>query len=741
MLSVIYEPKVLMVLSIVGFLVLVFLWSYVRPALSVARSLKKACRNIRLYGGDRSSKKGMADNFKHSMILLHCWSEYAETLHAQKCGARGESGEDRLRSTMPADTFFSSSTVIDNALGTDFFKHLPGILTGIGIIGTFWGLIDGLQGFDAGGSVEELRSKIGLLLNGVKAAFVASTCAIVAAILVTALEKFLLNMCSKRLADLTQKIDELYEAGAGEEYLARLVGASEESSEKSRVLKDALVEDLGGIFVKMSESLSRSFHDSLAMQINRQIVSQREVQEQVSKDIVSAISRSLAPPMTEFTRVSSELGLQHGQAITLALDAAMAKVESGLSQHMSGLGDLMGGGAEAMRKVQGQFTALVDRISDVGADTTAGAAAHMQVLMAEAEKRQQTMNERFLSMLEQVRESVLETQGECTRILAVSVGEISRTTEALLRQVVDHRQAIGETGKASLEELQGGLSALIEEVQRSSLKTTALYESEFQRLTLGMASGQQIVSGEMVRQLEVLQQRAEEIDASRQERVDRQLTRLLDHLAGTISLLTTKIGDNILETRDVVERLENITVVGSETMISGAVAIKSAASELGAAGAQVADALTLGAQVIRESASSASEGLESSTGILKELMASYRHQREQCVSLISSLQSMIKNAEEKAGAGQEIVADMTALVAKGREFQESSAGYLANINGILSCGFDTFSKAIGDNTARFREDIDRDASDLAALFSNHLKLVDESLQRLIETINKHAGSH
>ena len=35
----------------------------------------------------------------------------------------------------------------DTSLRADFFKHLPGILSGIGIIGTFVGLLSGLKGF------------------------------------------------------------------------------------------------------------------------------------------------------------------------------------------------------------------------------------------------------------------------------------------------------------------------------------------------------------------------------------------------------------------------------------------------------------------------------------------------------------------------------------------------------------------------------------------------------------------
>ena len=42
-----------------------------------------------------------------------------------------------LRATATAEAFFNAQYVVDGRLRTEFFKHLPGIFTGIGIIGTF----------------------------------------------------------------------------------------------------------------------------------------------------------------------------------------------------------------------------------------------------------------------------------------------------------------------------------------------------------------------------------------------------------------------------------------------------------------------------------------------------------------------------------------------------------------------------------------------------------------------------
>src|SRR5262249_7314148 len=67
--------------------------------------------------------------------LAHLWRQYHETLHEQTEDRDGQSQVLAVRSTVPAEAYFNSQYVVDSRLRTEFFKHLPGIFTGIGIIG------------------------------------------------------------------------------------------------------------------------------------------------------------------------------------------------------------------------------------------------------------------------------------------------------------------------------------------------------------------------------------------------------------------------------------------------------------------------------------------------------------------------------------------------------------------------------------------------------------------------------
>ena len=89
-------------------------------------------------------KADYAKAFQGDPRLSHLWGEYQESLHDQREFRDGQMTVIATRSTVPADAYFNGPLVIDGSLRTEFFKHVPGLFTGVGIIGTFYGLILGL---------------------------------------------------------------------------------------------------------------------------------------------------------------------------------------------------------------------------------------------------------------------------------------------------------------------------------------------------------------------------------------------------------------------------------------------------------------------------------------------------------------------------------------------------------------------------------------------------------------------
>jgi hypothetical protein len=159
--------------------------------------------------------------------LASLWAEYSEALQGMPATAPTEPARvKQWRSTALAETYFSEHALVDSPLQTDFYKHVPGILTGLGIIGTFSGLIMGLIHFDVS-KPETTQAQLSLLVQTVGQAFFVSAAAITLAMLFTWIEKSLLTARYDQVETLQHQIDSLFEGSSGEAYLERLVAAAE----------------------------------------------------------------------------------------------------------------------------------------------------------------------------------------------------------------------------------------------------------------------------------------------------------------------------------------------------------------------------------------------------------------------------------------------------------------------------------------------------------------------------------
>jgi hypothetical protein len=244
--------------------------------------------------------------FARDKRLAHLWSEYQDTLHVQRELQDGQMRVVAVRSTVPAESYFSGQYLVDSRLHTEFFKHLPGIFTGLGIIGTFGGLIEGLSRFQVSENAVTARASLESLMHAVGEAFFISACAIGAAMVVTFLEKLILAKLYRKAEEIAHAIDALFDAGAGEEYLARLVSASEASASQAKILKDALVTELGDILRELTASqaaAARELNTDLGATISRSIEgSLRRPLEEIASSVRTAAgdqSTSLRPHLQQ----------------------------------------------------------------------------------------------------------------------------------------------------------------------------------------------------------------------------------------------------------------------------------------------------------------------------------------------------------------------------------------------------------------------------------------------------------
>src|SRR5579863_1319864 len=289
--------------------------------------------------GDITELDEIGERAMSGPALSHLWSEYRKTLHPQKrADEHGQTQLVRWRSTALAESFFTEQAVVESRLKTEYFKHLPGILTGLGIIGTFLGLIKGLIHFDVSIDPAKAQEQLRGLVNSVGHAFFVSASAIGLAMLFTWIEKSLVTARCRQVEQLREVIDSLFQGGAGEEYLERLAISSENAATQSAQIKDALVADLKEILTTLA---------------TKQMEAQAQNVGQMSVDMGKVIAESLSGPMDAITKAVQGVSSNQGEAVNKMLTDVLASFASQMREmfggQMAGMSELMVKASESMQ--------------------------------------------------------------------------------------------------------------------------------------------------------------------------------------------------------------------------------------------------------------------------------------------------------------------------------------------------------------------------------------------------------
>lgn len=181
---------------------------------------------------------------------------------------------------------------------------MPGIFTGLGILGAFAGLIRGLQQFDATAGPEAVKASLAGLMTHVGEAFLVCAIALDLAMLTTTIERFFVTVLYKHVEDITIALDGFFASGVGEDYLARLTRAAERSAADSSNLKDALVGELKDILTNLT---------------NQQIEAQNASVRQVGVELARGVTEALKGPLAVLTGSAERNRTGNGAAVTKLL--------------------------------------------------------------------------------------------------------------------------------------------------------------------------------------------------------------------------------------------------------------------------------------------------------------------------------------------------------------------------------------------------------------------------------------
>jgi diacylglycerol kinase len=454
------------ILLVVGALTLIFIVLFVSEYQSTHKGLSEAIQGLESKLGNHNGRDPRdLDPIFAKQPLLHIWSEYSDTLHPMRLALAGQNSVVEYRSSMPAEMMFTKESLVDGPLFDDFWRHLPGILTGLGIIGTFAGLLYGLGDFKLAidAKPEEAVKGLGKLLDAVMHAFMVSAAAIFCAMLVVFISRLLVARLNSKVEHLCDLIDSLYKSGAGEEYLQRLVESAEKSEVHTAQLKDALVEDLTRLMTNLTE---------------RQIQAQINAGQHIGESVGRSIAESIAEPMQRVREVMENNAAGNTAQVNTMLETMltgfMAKLEDTFGGQINGINEQMQRSMAAMGSVQTSLQALVQDIQKANENASTQMSDKLAAAMQTASENQQLLTQQMTQFVTDFRSLVADEQRKSKDVMNETIagllGEVGKSIasmEASRKNASEEDATRTKVLTAQTGQMVSGLSENIEALLRA----------------------------------------------------------------------------------------------------------------------------------------------------------------------------------------------------------------------------------------------------------------------------------
>lgn len=612
-----------------------FIKEYWIPAKKLAKEFDEIIKNVNQGESFQESKSSLNSLLSENSTLKHAWENYKNSLHDIREDVDGEFQIISSRSTVSSDMFFSQIAIIDTPLKVDFYKHIPGIITGVGIIATFLGLLFGLLAFDPAGDPAKVQSSLALLLGGVGEAFMASGLAILIAMLITWKEKFWLRECYEKLEQLTTAIDLKFEPDeTSEEYLSQLLKSSQANETNARQLKDSLVNDLKTMMTNLIDENKKNQLAFTAQLTESYSKTSKDMADQIGQSISDNLQAPLEKIASSVQQVSGDQSSAVQELMTDVLTAFMTKLESTFGSQMTGMSEMMTQSVSAMKEMQLGFTQLLTDMKVNSESSAKNLEIQMSKMIEDIQLKQNAMSEQMNSMVE----------------------HLSKGAEK-----------IGEQGQHAIDQLNGKVSELIGHMGGTMSSVMA----------------------------DIAKQRMEQdqVIADNQQKLHEQSSSLINNLGTEIKELIIHSQNAVDAYKENIQKLTYVTTDSITGMNNGAEKMRLASEQFNSAGTTLISVTDKTSQLISE-VTAISTHLTSASNNLLSLLGDYKNSQDAVNKAIGALDGLIQQAQSEAGMSTKMLDDMNQMTTALNQVKKEIQDYLEQVSDVLVKSFESFGTSV-----------------------------------------------
>jgi hypothetical protein len=280
------------------------------------------------------------ESFNDSYPITNYWISYKSSFGF----------DDLNKTTEDANDYFNENSLILNNSNFRHFLTLPSIFVGIGILGTFVGLVIGISSFDLSNSTT-IKDSIAILLGGMATAFYTSIAGMFTSIVFNLFEKTIFHSVYKEIKQLANELNleykinkkdlEFHQMNIQLDLIQQSFGFKDEEGNQ---VKPNVV--FSTIYRELQESTKalKSFSTDLANSIE---ATQAIIMDEFDQSFQKAFKETLLPVIEKLDAAVEALKNEKASTNENLINSTIEKLETSMKEMLNSFKEEVSGGAKA----------------------------------------------------------------------------------------------------------------------------------------------------------------------------------------------------------------------------------------------------------------------------------------------------------------------------------------------------------------------------------------------------------
>lgn len=373
------------------------------------------------------------------------WLEFDESLVSV-----GQSEEIRLYNVIDAAHFFNSYSLAEKLTENRLLAAIPGILTAVGVLGTFLGLTLGLGDFinlNDNSSADDIKSAVFSMIGGAGVAFKTSLYGVLFSLLFNYYEKQYERNIRQKISLLQSQIDFLFPRMVAEQTLSNI----ENHTENSRITLAGLSEKIGDrmqeVMSGVAQTISTEITQAIIPAINRLVENASNSSEKTLEHLISTFSEKIGSAGDEQRQALQQATAELARIPDMLkgmIEQTQTQLSSGISEQQSQDNKRQQQLMDSFNSFMGDLKAQFSNVATQNTESVEKMQGHLQALLEAQQYREQAAQTFMTEQFSQFQQNQNKTVTDIASSLENFMQQLTTTLQNLEKHSADTLAVLNE---------------------------------------------------------------------------------------------------------------------------------------------------------------------------------------------------------------------------------------------------------------------------------------------------------